>query len=71
MLTTQTLNQTMKDIKILPKYQIKLNNIDQLDQWIFIQCEQKPTRRISQIDDRIQNDFSRETTPIPRSMSIG
>jgi hypothetical protein len=71
MLTTETLNQTMKDIKILPKYQIKLNNIDQFDQFIFIQCEQIPSRIISQTDDRVLNDFSRETTPIQRSMSIG
>jgi hypothetical protein len=71
MLTTQTLNQTMKEKKILPKYQIKLNNLDQLDQFFSIQSEQKPLKTISQTDNTDNNDLSREITPIQRSMSTG
>jgi hypothetical protein len=72
MLTTQTLNQTMKEKKILPKYQFKLNNLNQLNQIFVIQSEQKPLNIISQTDNTNNNtDLSREITPIQRSLSIG
>jgi hypothetical protein len=66
MLTTQTLNQTMKEKPILPKYRIQLNNLEQLDQIFSIQSEQKSLKTISQTDD-----LSREMTPIQRSLSTG
>lgn len=69
MLTTQTLNQTMKEQKILPKYHIKLNNLDQLEQFFSIQFEQKPSKiNISQTDN---HRLSREITPIQRCLSTG
>ncbi len=71
MLTTQTLNQTMKEKKILPKYRFKLNNLNQLDQIFIIQSEQKPSNIILQTDNIDNNDLSREITPIQRSLSIG
>jgi len=71
MLTTQTLNQTMKEKKILPKYRFKLNNLNQLDQIFVIQSEQKPSNIILQTDNIDNNDLSREITPIQRSLSIG
>lgn len=70
MLTTQTLNQTIKEQKIIPKYRIKLNNLDQFDQFFVIQSEQKPSKIIiPQIDNN--HDLSREITPIQRSSSTG
>jgi hypothetical protein len=69
MLTTQTLNQTMKEKPILPKYRIQLNNLEQLDQIFSIQSEQKSLKTISQTDNN--NDLSREMTPIQRSLSTG
>jgi hypothetical protein len=71
MLTTQTLNQTMKEKKILPKYRIKLNNLDQLDQIFIIQSEQKPLKILSETDSIYNNDLSREITPTQRRLSTG
>ena len=65
MLTTQTLNQTMKDKKILPKYSIKLNHLEQLEQIFFIQSDR------SQTDNIDKNDLSGDMTPMLRSMSTG
>lgn len=62
MLTTQTLNQTMKEKKILPKYRIQLNHLEQLEQIFSIQ---------SQTDHLLKNDLPREITPTKRSLSIG
>ncbi|CAF0859347.1 unnamed protein product [Rotaria sordida] len=67
MLTTKTLNQTIDEQKLSPKYRIKLNNLDRLDEIFSIQCEQNSSRIISQIN---HNDLSRETTPTQRRMSI-
>lgn len=62
MVTTQTLNQTMKEKKILPKYQISLNHLEQLKQIFSIQ---------SQTDSLSNNDRSSEITPMQRSLSVG
>lgn len=62
MLTTQTLNQTMKEKKILPKYRITLNNLEQLKQIFSIQ---------SQTDGSQKNDLSKDLVPIQRSLSVG
>ena len=71
MLTTQTLNQTMKEQKVLPKYRIKLNHMDRLEQHFQVQCDPKPSRRMSQHDNIDTDDSSRDITPIPRSLSLG
>ncbi|CAF0783343.1 unnamed protein product [Adineta steineri] len=70
MLTTQTLNQTMKDQKKLPKYRIKLNNIDRLDQFFNIDSDQKSSRTISETDNVDNDDSSRDITSIERSLSV-
>lgn len=62
MLTTQTLNQTMKEEKILPKYRIKLNPLEQLEQIFSIQ---------SQTDQLHKKDLSGDRTPVQRSISVG
>ena len=62
MLTTQTLNQTMKEKKILPKYRITLNHLEQLKQIFSIQL---------QTDGPQKNDLSREIPPVQRSLSVG
>ncbi|CAF0932381.1 unnamed protein product [Rotaria sp. Silwood1] len=67
MLTTKTLNQTMDEQKLLPKYRIKLNNLERLDDMISIQCEHNSSRIISHID---HHNVCREATPTPRSMSV-
>ena len=67
MLTTQTLNQTINEQKIMPKYRIALNNINQLDNCLLIECDQ--TCLGTHIIDK--NDSSREITPIQRSISVG
>ena len=74
MLTTQALNQTINEQKILPKYRMKLNNVDRLDQYFNIQCDQKPPRTVPQTDDvgdDDDEDSSKDTTPMERSMSLG
>lgn len=71
MLTTQTLNQTMKDQKILPKYRMKLNHMDRFEQHISIQLEQKPSKKLAQIDRLDNDDSSRDITPMARSLSLG
>ncbi|CAF0901098.1 unnamed protein product [Adineta ricciae] len=70
MLTTQTLNQTMKDEKVLPKYHMKLNHLDRLDQHFFIQCDQKPSKKLAHTDRYDNDDSSRDITPIARSLSL-
>ncbi|CAF0973422.1 unnamed protein product [Rotaria magnacalcarata] len=67
MLTTQTLNQTMDVQKPLPKYRIKLNNLEQLREIFLIQCEPKSSSSTFEIDN---DDLHEETTPTQRSMSI-
>jgi hypothetical protein len=73
-LTTQTLNQTLHEQKTLPKYRMKLNNVDRLDQYFNIQCDQKSSRTASPTDDTDDDDdydSSKDITPMERSMSIG
>jgi hypothetical protein len=70
MLTTQTLNQTMKEKKILPKYRIKLN-LEQLEQILSIQSDSTFSKTQSQTDNIDKNDLSSDITPIQRSMSTG
>lgn len=62
MLTTQTLNQTMKEKKILPKYRISLNHFEQLKQIFSIQ---------SQTNSLPHDDLPRDITPKQRSLSVG
>lgn len=63
LLTSQTLNQTMKDKKILPKYRIQLKNLEELEQIFSIEIEPK---RMS-----TEENFERELTPVQRCASIG
>ena len=70
-LATQIFNQIIDQQKSLPKYRIKLNNIDQLEKIFSIQCEQNLSKLIFECDNIDQNVFVREITPIPRSASIG
>jgi hypothetical protein len=71
MLTSQTLNQTMKEKKILPKYRIKLNNLEQLEQIFSIQCDSTFSITRSQMNNIDKNDLSKDITPVQRSMSTG
>jgi hypothetical protein len=71
MLTTQTLNQTMKDKKILPKYRIKLNHLEQLEQLFSIQCDSPFSTTRTQMNNIDKNDLSGDLTPIQRSLSTG
>lgn len=68
MLTTQVLNQTMDEQKSIPKYRIKLNNLDKLHDIFSMECESKPSSMASEID-RI--DSYTDLIPSKRSMSIG
>mgnify|MGYP007031397391 FL=1 len=63
LLTSQTLNQTMRDKKSSPKYRIQLKNLEELEQIFSIEIEPK---RIP-----IEEDFERELTPVQRCSSIG
>lgn len=64
MLTTQTLNQTMDDQKQLPKYRIKLTNVQQLEEILVIQRE-------SNLSAMNNNSSPNEITPTRRSISMG
>jgi hypothetical protein len=68
MLTSRTINQTIDEQTVKPRFHIELKNLDQLDDCFALQCDEKPAPEIVQ---STPYNSSRDVTPVQRRMSVG
>lgn len=68
MLTSRTINQTIDEQTVKPRFHIELKSLEQLDDCFNIQCDAQPP---SDVAESPQYNSSRDVTPIQRRMSVG